>query len=234
MSSTYRFDGRVAVVTGAGRGIGRAYARLLAERGARVVVNDLGGTADGSGADDHPARRTADEINAAGGTAVADLHDVSTPEGGQAIVDAALEHFGRIDIVINNAGTVRYAAFPDITLDNLQHHIAVHLYGAFNTTQAAWPHFARQGYGRIVLTGSAGMFGMDNNLSYAAAKAAMIGFANSAALTGAAHGIKINTIAPNALTRLGGADESAPEAETPVPGQIFLPSALVAPLAAYL
>ncbi|MCT9084837.1 SDR family NAD(P)-dependent oxidoreductase, partial [Streptomyces fulvoviolaceus] len=125
--SGFSFEGRVAVVTGAGRGLGRAYARLLAERGAKVVVNDLGGSIEGDGSDAGPAQKVVDEITAAGGTAVADTHDVSTPEGGEAIIGTALEHFGRIDVLVNNAGIVRYAGLPEIELDNLERHLAVHL-----------------------------------------------------------------------------------------------------------
>lgn len=170
--SKLSFEGRVAVVTGAGRGIGRAHARLLAARGAKVVVNDLGGSMEGDGSDAGPAQKVVDEIASAGGEAVADTHDVSTPAGGQAIVDTAIERFGRIDILVNNAGIIRYAGLPDIDAENLERHLAVHLVGSFNTMRAAWPHFVEQQYGRVVLTTSSGMLGMDNNLSYAAAKGA--------------------------------------------------------------
>src|SRR5260221_13432574 len=163
----HRFDGRVAVVTGAGRGIGRAHARLLAARGAQLVVNDLGGSMDGVGADAGPAAAVAAEIVAAGGDAVADTSDIATEAGGQAVVDAALEQFGRIDIGINNARIIRWAGLPDADLDNLQQHFAVHVAGSFNTIRAAWPHLVEQGYGRVVNTTSSGVFGLPSNLGYA-------------------------------------------------------------------
>ncbi|MET7572316.1 SDR family NAD(P)-dependent oxidoreductase [Streptomyces sp. NPDC005492] len=230
--SEFGFEGRVAVVTGAGRGLGRAYARLLAERGARVVVNDLGGSMEGEGSDAGPAQKVVDGIVAAGGRAVADTHDVSTRAGGEAIVDTALRSFGRIDVLVNNAGIIRYAGLPEIELDNLERHLAVHLLGSFNTMRAAWPHFVEQGYGRVVLTTSSGMFGMDNNLSYAAAKAGTVGMARSAKLAGEPHNIKVNLIAPAAMTRMGGGPEEEP-AES-VEGMPYMPSSAVAPMVAYL
>jgi NAD(P)-dependent dehydrogenase (short-subunit alcohol dehydrogenase family) len=230
--SEFGFEGRVAVVTGAGRGIGRAYARLLAERGAKVVVNDLGGSMEGEGSDAGPAQKVVDQIVAAGGEAVADTHDVSTQAGGEAIIDTALQSFGRIDVLVNNAGIIRYAGLPEIELDNLERHLAVHLLGSFNTMRAAWPHFVEQGYGRVVLTTSSGMFGMDNNLSYAAAKAGTVGMARSAKLAGEPHNIKVNLIAPAAMTRMGGGPEEEPTEATP--GVPYMPSAAVAPMVAYL
>jgi NAD(P)-dependent dehydrogenase (short-subunit alcohol dehydrogenase family) len=207
----YRFDGRVAIVTGAGRGIGRAHALLLAERGASVVVNDLGGSMDGAGADQAVARTVADEIVAAGGAAIADGSDVSTPEGGAALVDAAFREFGRIDVLVNNAGIIRWAGFPDADAENLGQHLAVHLGGSFNTTRAAWPHMVEQGYGRIVMTTSTGMFGLPTNLSYAAAKAAVIGLTRSLTTAGGEHGIKVNLIAPAAFTRMAGGGSGPPQ-----------------------
>ncbi|WP_369037451.1 SDR family NAD(P)-dependent oxidoreductase [Streptomyces adonidis] len=230
--SEFSFEGRVAVVTGAGRGLGRAYARLLAERGAKVVVNDLGGSIEGDGADIGPAQTVVEEIKAAGGEAVADTNDVSTPAGGQAIIDGAIAAFGRIDILVNNAGIVRYAGLPEIEAENLERHLDVHLVGSFNTLRAAWPHFVEQGYGRVVLTTSSGMFGLDNNLSYAAAKAGTVGLARSAKLAGEPHNIKVNLIAPAAMTRMGGGEQ--PDDAQPVPGQPYMPSSAVAPMVAYL
>ncbi|MDG9724352.1 SDR family NAD(P)-dependent oxidoreductase [Streptomyces sp. DH41] len=230
--SEFSFEGRVAVVTGAGRGIGRAHARLLAERGAKVVVNDLGGSMEGEGADVGPAQKVVDEIMALGGTACADTHDVSTPAGGEAIIGTALEQFGRVDVLVNNAGIIRYAGLPEIDAENLERHLAVHLLGSFNTMRAAWPHFVEQRYGRIVLTTSSGMFDLDNNLSYAAAKAGTIGMARSAKLAGEPHNIKVNLIAPAAMTRMGGGPD-ADDAE-PVEGMLHMPAAAVAPMAAYL
>jgi NAD(P)-dependent dehydrogenase (short-subunit alcohol dehydrogenase family) len=211
--SEHRFDGRVAVVTGAGRGIGRGYARLLAARGARVVVNDLGASTGGSGADAAPAADAVTEILDAGGEAVADANDVATPAGAEALVAAALERFGRIDILVNNAGIIRWAGMPDVDADNLERHLTVHVGGSFHTARAAWPHLAAQGYGRIVNTTSAGVFGLPNNTSYATAKGGIIGLTRSLTLAGADLGIKVNMIAPAAMTRMAGrgGDDPTPE-----------------------
>ena len=224
-SPGYRFDGRVAIVTGAGRGLGRSYARLLAARGARVVVNDLGGSMDGVGADAAPASSVVAEISGAGGVATADTSDIATRAGADALIGTALEQYGRLDILINNAGIIRWAGLPEVDTDNLAQHLAVHVTGSFNTTRAAWPAMLEQEYGRIVMTTSSGMFGLPNNLSYATAKAAVIGLTRSAATAGARHGIRANLIAPGAVTRMAGG-EGAPPAEMS-PG-------LVAPMAAFL
>ena len=211
--SEHRFDGRVAVVTGAGRGIGRGYARLLASRGAQVVVNDLGASTGGTGADAGPAADAVAEIVAAGGDAVADTSDVSSPAGAQALVAAAVERFGRIDVLVNNAGIIRWAGMPEVDEENLARHLAVHVGGSFHTARAAWPHMVDQGYGRIVMTTSAGVFGLPNNTSYATAKGGVIGLARSLTLAGADHGIRVNLVAPAAMTRMAGrpSDEPSPE-----------------------
>jgi NAD(P)-dependent dehydrogenase (short-subunit alcohol dehydrogenase family) len=229
----HRFEGRVAVVTGAGRGIGRAHAVLLAERGASVVVNDLGGSMDGVGADAGVASGVAREIVAAGGAAIADDSDVATAEGGQSLIDAAVGTFGRIDILINNAGIIRWAGPLDADSDNLNRHLAVHVVGSFNTARAAWPHMVEQGYGRIVMTTSSGVFGLPQNLSYATAKGAVIGLTRSLSTAGAAVGIKANLIAPAAFTRMAG----QPAAETDATGgtgSTQMSPDLVAPMVAFL
>ncbi len=228
------FEGRVAVVTGAGRGIGRAYAMLLADRGARVVVNDLGGSMDGVGDDPGVASSVASAIVAAGGTAIADTSDVAAAEGGQALVDAAVERFGRIDVLINNAGIIRWAGLPEADADNLAGHLAVHVMGSFNTTRAAWPHMVDQGYGRLVMTTSSGLFGLPENLSYAAAKGAVIGLARSLSTAGVAHGIKANLIAPAAFTRMAGQPAAGTDATGGGAGPAGMSPDLVAPMAAFL
>jgi NAD(P)-dependent dehydrogenase (short-subunit alcohol dehydrogenase family) len=222
----HSFEGRVAVVTGAGRGIGRAYALLLAHRGASVVINDLGGSMEGVGADPEPASAVAAEIVDAGGVAIADSNDVAGVGGAQALVDAAVERFGRLDILINNAGIIRWAGFPDADPDNLATHLAVHVGGSFNTARAAWPHMVEQGYGRIVATTSSGLFGLPDNLSYATAKAAVIGLTRSLTTAGAAHGIKVNLIAPAAMTRMAGQSGNEENAQ--------MSPDLVAPMVAFL
>jgi NAD(P)-dependent dehydrogenase (short-subunit alcohol dehydrogenase family) len=222
----HSFEGRVAVVTGGGRGIGRAYALLLAHRGAGVVLNDLGGSMEGVGADPEPASAVAAEIVDAGGVAIADSNDVASAGGAQALVDAAVERFGRLDILINNAGVIRWAGFPDADADNLATHLAVHVGGSFNTTRAAWPHMVERGYGRIVVTTSSGLFGLPDNLSYATAKAAVIGLTRSLTTAGAAHGIKVNLIAPAAMTRMAGQSGNEENAQ--------MSPDLVAPMVAFL
>jgi NAD(P)-dependent dehydrogenase (short-subunit alcohol dehydrogenase family) len=196
------FDGRVAVVTGAGRGLGRAYARSLAERGAAVVVNDLGATLDGSSSVESPAKSVVDEIVAAGGRAVADGNDVSTSEGAAAMVARALSEFGGLDIVINNAGIVNKSDFPATTLKDFQRHVGVHQQGVFNLCKAAWPQMANQRYGRIVVVVSSAIYGIAGVIPYSSAKGGALGLAKGLAQAGEGLGIKVNMIAPIALTRM--------------------------------
>jgi NAD(P)-dependent dehydrogenase (short-subunit alcohol dehydrogenase family) len=206
-----RFDERVAVVTGGGRGLGRAYALLLASRGAKVVVNDVGGSLSGDGADGGPAQDVVREIIAAGGEAVASVESVATPEGGKAIVDTALEHFGRIDVLVHNAGNVRPAALRDMSYEDFEGVVDVHLRGAFHVVRPAFPTMCDAGYGRMVLTSSiGGLYGNHDVVNYAVAKAGVIGLSNVAAIEGAAHGVKSNVIVPAAVTRMAeGIDTSA-------------------------
>lgn len=230
--SGLRFDGRVAAVTGAGRGIGRAYALLLGQLGAKVVVNDLGGSTLGRGQDTGPADEVVKQIQAAGGTAAANYGDVSTVDGGKSVIDTAVEEFGAIDIVVNNAGNMVWGSLPDATAETIEAHWAVHVRGSFNTLHAAWPYFLEKDYGRAVLTTSVGMFGLPDNIGYAIAKASMIGMAKSLTVGRRDANININCIAPNAVTRLGArtaAEQAAQEAMAPV-----MDPALVAPMVAYL
>src|SRR4249920_1624676 len=197
------FDGKVAIITGAGGGLGREHALLLASRGALVGINDLGGAVDGTGSDKGAAERVVDEIKAAGGDAVADTNSVATPEGGAAIVQSALDAFGKVDIVVNNAGILRDKAFHNASPDLWDAVFDVHLRGAFNVTQPAFAKMREQGYGRIVSTSSAaGIFGNFGQTNYGAAKMGLVGLTNVLAVEGAKYNIKANAIAPLALTRM--------------------------------
>lgn len=206
-----KFDDRVAVITGAGRGLGRSYALLLASRGARVVVNDPGVSMQGDGTDATPAEEVVQEISAAGGEAVACTDSVATPEGGKSIIQAALDHYGRVDILIHNAGIVRRASLNEISYEDFETVLDVHLRGGFHVVRPAFPHMYKAGYGRIVLTGSVnGLYGNSNVVNYSVAKAGLIGLSNVAALEGAEHGVKSNVILPGAVTRMAeGLDTSA-------------------------
>jgi NAD(P)-dependent dehydrogenase (short-subunit alcohol dehydrogenase family) len=197
-----RYDNRVAVVTGGGRGLGRAYALLLAARGAKVVVNDV---------DDGPAHDVAAEINTAGGEAIPCTESVTTPAGGKAIVGAALDHFGRIDVLVHNAGNVCRASLRDISYEDFDAVLDVHLRGAFHVVRPAFPLMCDAGYGRIVLTSSiGGLYGNHEVANYAVAKAGVIGLSNVAAIEGASHGVRSNVIVPAAVTRMAeGIDTSA-------------------------
>jgi NAD(P)-dependent dehydrogenase (short-subunit alcohol dehydrogenase family) len=223
--SQARFDGRVAVVTGAGRGLGRSYALLLGSLGAKVVVNDPGGGLHGGGADPGPAEEVVGEIKAAGGEAVVNSDSVTTPEGGQAIIGTALEAFGRIDVLIHNAGITKPAPLTEMSYDDFESVLDVHLRGAFHVVRAAFGAMKDAGYGRIVLTSSiGGLYGNHKVANYGVAKAGIIGLANVAALEGDAAGVKCNVIVPSAVTRMAeGIDTSAyppmqPDLVAPVVG----------------
>jgi NAD(P)-dependent dehydrogenase (short-subunit alcohol dehydrogenase family) len=223
--SELRFDDRVAVITGGGRGLGRSYALLLASRGAKVVVDDPGGSLKGEGVDTGPAEEVAREIRALGGQAVACTASVATPAGGNAIIQTALDHFGRIDVLIHNAGNVRAASLKEMTQADFDAVLDVHLRGAFHVVRPAFPLMCKAGYGRIVLTSSiGGLYGNHRVANYGVAKAGLIGLSNVVALEGAAEGVKCNVIVPGAVTRMAeGIDISAyppmtPELVAPVVG----------------
>jgi NAD(P)-dependent dehydrogenase (short-subunit alcohol dehydrogenase family) len=197
------YEGRVAVITGAGGGLGREHALLLASRGAQIVVNDLGGSVDGSGASVGPAEKVAAEIESAGGVAVADSNSVATPEGGEALIKTAIDAFGRVDIVINNAGILRDKSFSNMDPELWDAVLAVHLRGAWCVTRPAWNHMKEQNYGRVVCTSSAaGIFGNFGQTNYGAAKMGLVGFTRVLAQEGAKYNIKANAIAPVARTRM--------------------------------
>jgi NAD(P)-dependent dehydrogenase (short-subunit alcohol dehydrogenase family) len=222
MTERISLEGKVAVVTGAGRGLGRAYVELLAERGARVVVNDLGTDVSGFGKDSMIAEQVADLIRSRGGEAIADDSDVSTPEGGSDLIATTIEHFGRIDLLVNNAGICGSQLFEDATLDDFDHYWRVHLGGPVNTVKAAWPYMVAQRYGKIVLvTSYVGLFGSRGQATYAAAKCAVVGLMRILAIEGAEHGILVNTISPVGYTRMHPAagsrvSEADGKAATPV------------------
>ena len=198
-----RFDGRVAVVTGAGNGLGRSHARFLASRGAKVVVNDLGGTVAGTGGSHAAADTVVNEIRAAGGEAVANYDSVATEEGGRNIINTALNTFGTVDILINNAGNVRDKTLAKMDLADFRALVDVHLMGAVYCTHAAWPVMRDKGFGRIVMTTSgAGLYGNHGHTNYGAAKMALIGFMNALKEEGRKHNITVHAIAPIALTRM--------------------------------
>lgn len=241
-----RFDGQVAVITGAGGGLGRHYALLLASRGARIVVNDVGGSVTGDGSDAAVADTVVDEIRRLGGEAVADSHSVTSPEGAEAIIDTALRRWGAVDILINNAGIVGDAPFEDMTADRLEPLIDVHLKGAFYATRPAWRVMRERRYGRVLNTCSAaGILGAERMSNYGAAKTGLIGFTRVLAAEGAAHGIKANAIAPIAYTRMlthsldGAGQQDDPDSQEVLDslvGQYLrrLEPAQVAPVAAFL
>ncbi|MER7504067.1 SDR family oxidoreductase [Nonomuraea pusilla] len=198
-----RFDDRVAIVTGAGHGLGRSHALLLAERGAKVVVNDLGGALDGTGASAGPAAEVVELITKNGGQAVASTDNVATPEGARAIVRSAIDAFGRLDIVVNNAGILRDKSFGKMTVEDFDAVIAVHVRGSYLVSQAAYPYMKEAGYGRVVNTSSpAGLFGNFGQANYSTAKMGLVGLTKTIAVEGARNGIRANAIAPIAWTRM--------------------------------
>lgn len=198
-----RFDERVAIVTGAGSGLGRAYALELAKRGCKVVVNDLGGAIDGTGGSKSAADAVAEEIRAAGGVAVPSYDSVATSEGGASIVNTALEHFRKVDILINNAGIIRDRSFTRMDWEDWDAMMRVHLYGAYNVTRPAFVAMRTGNYGRIIMTTSAaGLFGNFGQTNYGAAKLGVVGLMNTLKLEGDKYNIKVNTVAPLAATRL--------------------------------
>ena len=228
--SSIRYDNRVAIVTGAGGGLGRSYALYLAERGASVVVNDLGGTSDGQGNDTKAADKVVAEIKAAGGKAVANYDSVSSAAGGENILKTAVDAFGKVDIVINNAGILRDSSILKMPSQSFDILIDVHLKGAFYVTQPAFKIMKENGYGRIVNTASAaGLFGNFGQVNYAAAKMGLVGMSSVFAIEGAKYNIKSNVIAPIARTRL----TEGLMAQMGEAANVFDPT-YIAPLVAYL
>lgn len=201
--SGIQFNNRVAIVTGAGAGLGKSYALEFAKRGARVVVNDLGAALDGSGSSHNAADLVVDEIKKAGGQAVANYDSVSTVQGGENIVKTALDAFGSADILVNNAGIVRDHSLPKLTEDEWDIVLAVHLKGAYNVTRPALATMKEKNYGRVIFTSSGvGLYGNFGQANYAAAKMGMIGFMNTLVLENAKYNIRLNAIAPNAASRM--------------------------------
>ena len=219
---------RVVVVTGAGGGLGREYALTLAKEGASVVVNDLGGARDGSGAGHNMADQVVAEIKEAGGRAVANYDSVAEPEGAESIIKTALDEFGKVDGVVSNAGILRDGTFHKMTFENWDAVLKVHLYGGYNVIRAAWPHFREQSFGRIVVaTSTSGLFGNFGQANYGTAKLGLVGLINTLAQEGAKYNIKANAIAPIAATRM---------TEDILPPEVLknLTPEFVAPIVAYL
>ena len=224
------FEGQVAIVTGAGGGLGRSHALELARRGAKVVVNDLGGAMDGTGGSSEAAEKVVSEIKESGGEAISNGGSVSDRNGAKSMVDDAMEVWGRVDILINNAGILRDKSFSKIDLDDFQVVVDVHLMGAVYCTHAVWPIMREQNYGRILMTTSpTGLYGNFGQTNYGAAKLAQVGFMNSLKIEGAKNNIHTNTIAPIAATRM--TESLIPEAvhsklapESVTPAALFLVS----------
>lgn len=219
---------RVIVVTGAGGGLGREYALTLAAEGASVIVNDLGGSRDGTGAGHNMADTVVEEIKSAGGRAAANYDSVAEPEGAENIIKTALDEFGAIHGVVSNAGILRDGTFHKMTFENWDSVLKVHLYGGYNVIRAAWPHFREQNYGRVVVaTSTSGLFGNFGQTNYGAAKLGLVGLINSLALEGAKYNIHANAVAPIAATRM---------TEDILPKEVLekLTPEYVAPVVAYL
>ncbi|MEW2353410.1 SDR family NAD(P)-dependent oxidoreductase [Spirillospora sp. NPDC029432] len=228
------FTDRVVIVTGAGRGLGRAYAELLAARGAAVVVNDLGGAVDGTPRDEDPAAEAVAAITGAGGRAVASTASVATEEGAEAIVATAISAFGRLDAVVNNAGIYSVRPWLELPASKYQDFLDVHYLGSVRVSRAAWPHLVASGQGRIVNTVSAAMLGVPDMVHYGSAKGAVYGLTRNLAVAGHAHGIRVNAIAPGAGTRMM---DEAKDALPPGTAEFMkehMPPSMVAPVAAYL
>jgi NAD(P)-dependent dehydrogenase (short-subunit alcohol dehydrogenase family) len=219
---------RVVVVTGAGGGLGREYALTLAKEGASVVVNDLGGSRDGTGAGHNMADQVVEEIKAAGGRAAANYDSVAEPEGAENIIKTALDEFGKVDGVVSNAGILRDGTFHKMSFENWDAVLKVHLYGGYNVIRAAWPHFREQSFGRVVVaTSTSGLFGNFGQANYGAAKLGLVGLINTLAQEGAKYNIKTNAVAPIAATRM---------TEDILPPEVLknLTPDFVAPVVAYL
>ncbi len=219
---------RVIVVTGAGGGLGREYALTLAKEGASVVVNDLGGARDGTGAGHNMADQVVQEIKDAGGRAVANYDSVAETEGAENIIKTALDEFGKIDGVVSNAGILRDGTFHKMTFENWDAVLKVHLYGGYNVIRAAWPHFRENNFGRVVVaTSTSGLFGNFGQANYGAAKLGLVGLINTLAQEGAKYNIKTNAVAPIAATRM---------TQDILPPEVFekLTPEYVAPVVAYL
>jgi NAD(P)-dependent dehydrogenase (short-subunit alcohol dehydrogenase family) len=233
-----RLEGRVAIVTGAGGGLGRQHAMLLARRGTAVVVNDIGGKGTWQGRPASNADAVADEITRSGGRAIPDHHSVCSADGAEAIVDSALDAFGRVDVLINNAGVLRSAPFDETTDDLFDEVIDVNLRGAFRVSRAAWPAMRDQGFGRIVnTTSNSGLLGIAGSSAYGTAKAALFGLTRVLAIEGAEFGIKVNAVAPLAYTRMAATSRAAPQAWRDGVGDDWarqLDPALVSPVVAWL
>ncbi|AFC56583.1 short-chain dehydrogenase/reductase SDR [Mycobacterium intracellulare subsp. yongonense] len=219
---------RVVIVTGAGGGLGREYALTLAKEGASVVVNDLGGARDGTGAGHNMADEVVKEIKDAGGRAVANYDSVAEPEGAENMVKTALDEFGKVDGVVSNAGILRDGTFHKMSFENWDAVLKVHLYGGYNVIRAAWPHFREQSFGRVVVaTSTSGLFGNFGQANYGAAKLGLVGLINTLAQEGAKYNIKTNAVAPIAATRM---------TQDILPPEVFekLTPEYVAPVVAYL